>query len=151
MPDVFNFINLQQFRDLIQCDHDHCESIMRKCFNERCFIKYAFNNYVESYSNKCISSFLHLCFNELLDNYKILNQVVKNDYTKIIEYDGRVHEVKYLQVYENRVKYTLKMWRFVTPSLPNALSGYGMNIKLKITSRNPNEFDNNYKSISVYY
>lgn len=137
-----------------------CEKFIEACLSKKNFIAYTLNDYDEADGDECINRFLYYCFNELLNNYKYFKQVVNNQYTKVIErnwisaqlthaeflkelYKNYVEEVKYLQVFENHVKYTIKMTRPTSNT---------MKISLKATAKpvGGNSYDMNYKVITLH-
>ena len=135
-------------KQIEELQKSNCEIFMIRILNNKNFIDHVLENAFAINTDfgdgdTCRNKFLYHCFNELFDNYKSLSQVINNQYTKIITRNYHVEEVKYLQVFENGVKYTIKMKK------PDSNT---MIISLKKTAKpvgDKKTFDMNYTEIKL--
>ena len=142
VPDSSIFNNIKGIQKL---QESKCEKIIRKCFEERSFIEYALNNADVISTKKCLNKFFYLAFRKLVYKYQTIRQVVKNKYTAVMGNKYGASRVDYLQVYENGVKYTIKMEIHIEKP------GYCMNIRLKKTTMSRYKtYDKNYVSIDLF-
>ena len=161
------FLNQITIIQKLQGPHSNCacESILKHKLNGGNFIKYTLSNPDVIKSNKCIHKYLYGMFDKFFNNYDEIKEVVINQYTKVErthwggykrkangELDDSpnysyTEKVVYLQLFENHVKYTIKMTRdnYYTP----AEHVQRMNILLKETKMSQNAFDMNYTPITL--
>ena len=150
--DNSTFLNQITKIQKLQGPHSNCscQNILKHELNGGNFIRYTLNNLDVIKSNRCIHKYLYGMFDDLFNNYDVIKEVVINQYTKVVRNrcgGFSTEKVVYLQLFENDVKYTIKMNR------DNYRTQYEhverMNILLKETKMERNAFDMNYSPITL--